>query len=68
MNSNTIKAVVKKQFEGLNILSIEKKSFGIFVVKVSEERAKSVRIGFIMGETNFDKSENGVVLESKVNW
>lgn len=68
MNLNTIKSAVRNKFNGLNILSIEKKSFGIFVVKVSEQRAKSVRNGFIMGEIDFDKSKNGIVLDSKVNY
>jgi hypothetical protein len=68
MNANTIKAAVRKSFPTVKILSVDKKSFGVFVVRVEEQRAKSVRKGFIMGNTDHDISANGVVLDKNINW
>lgn len=68
MNANTIKAEVKKQFTGVKVTGITKHKFGMFSVAVSEQKAKSVRKGLLMGETDFDKSANGVVLDAKIQW
>jgi len=68
MNANTIKSEVRKAFPNVKVLSVNKKSFGIFTVSVEEQRAKSVRKGFLMGETDFDKAVNGVVLDKNINW
>ena len=68
LHKNTIKSEVKKQFNDIKIKDIQRKSFGIFVVKVEKQMARSVKIGLIFGETNFDKKENGVVIDKKIDW
>lgn len=70
MNANTIKSEVRKAFPNVKILSVNKKSFGIFTVSVEEQSnvQKSVRKGFLMGETDFSKSVNGVMLDKNINW
>tara|TARA_R110002020_G_C15696878_1_gene720418 strand:+ start:137 stop:349 length:213 start_codon:yes stop_codon:yes gene_type:complete len=67
-NKNTIKAEVKNQFKGLKVTDVQHRSFGIFVVKVEKQMPRSVKIGLIFGETDFDKTENGVVLDKKIDW
>lgn len=68
MHKSTIKSEVKKQFSNIEILEIKKFGFGMFSVKVKQELKRSTKIGNIFGETNFDKSENGIVLDKKVSW
>ncbi len=68
MHNSTIKAAVKKQFSEVQIIEIKKFGFGMFSVKVKQELKRSTKIGNIFGETNFDKSENGVVLDKKISW
>ena len=68
MHANTIKAEVKKKFSNVKVVEITKRSFGMFSVKVSEQRAKRTRIGFLIVETDFDRAENGCVVEDKINW
>ena len=65
LNKNTIKAEVKNQFKDVKITLVEHKKFGIFLVKVLSNKNK---VGLIFGETDFDKSENGVVLDKKITW
>jgi len=68
LHKNTIKAEVRKQFSDVDIIKVENKSFGIFVIKVKTEMPRSTKIGLIFGETDFDKKENGVVLDEKIDW
>ncbi len=63
VNSNSIKAEIKKSYKDLKIISITKHKFGIFTVKVSKQMPKSVKIGFIVGEWDGEK----IKLE-KVSW
>lgn len=68
VHKNTIKAAVRKAFPNVEVKDIEERRFGMFVVRVKEERARSTKHGFLLGETDFDKAENGVVLDEKVTW
>jgi len=68
LHKNTIKAEVRNQFKGLKITDVQHKSFGLFVVKVEKQMPRSVKIGLIFGETDFDKAESGVVLDKKIDW
>jgi hypothetical protein len=52
MNINTIKSVVRKKYPEVKIVSVEKKQWGIFVVKVSKQMPKSIKKGSIIGEWN----------------
>tara|TARA_R100000808_G_C2094553_1_gene113679 strand:- start:607 stop:819 length:213 start_codon:yes stop_codon:yes gene_type:complete len=68
LNSNTIKAQVRKEFTDVEIVEVKKHSFGLFVVKVKKEMARSTKTGLVFGSTDFDARENGVKLEKKVSW
>ena len=68
LHKSTIKSEVKKMFKDIIITDISIKSFGILVIKVKKEMPRSTKIGLIFGETDFDKSENGVVLDKKIDW
>lgn len=68
MNANTIKSQVKKDFPGIEVIEVKKFKFGMFSIKVKKQMKRSVKIGNIFGETDFDKSENGVVLDPKISW
>lgn len=68
LHKSTIKSTVNNKFQGLKITSIDHKSFGIFVVKVEKQMPRSVKKGLIFGETDFNKSDNGVVLDNKIDW
>ena len=64
MNANTIKAAVRKAFEGIDITEVKKGSFGVFTVKVKEERKRSTRIGLLMG----DVDGCDISLDTKITW
>lgn len=68
LHKSTIKSEVKKNFNDVQITEIKHMSFGIFCIKVKKEMTRSTKTGLIFGETDFDKSENGVVLDSKIEW
>ncbi len=68
MHKSTIKSQVKKQFQNVEIIEIKKFKFGMFCVKVKKELKRTTKIGNIFGETNFNKSENGIVLDKKISW
>ena len=68
MHRSTIKAEVRKQFPNVEIIEIKKFRFGMFCVKVKQERKRTTKIGNIFGETNFDLSKNGIVLDKKISW
>lgn len=68
IHKSTIKSEVKKQFSDVTITDISHKSFGIFVVKVKKEMVRSTKIGLIFGQTDFDQSETGVLLDEKIDW
>lgn len=68
LHKSTIKSEVRKTFKDVVITDISIKSFGILVIKVKKEMPRSTKIGLLFGETNFDKSENGVVLDKKIDW
>jgi len=68
LNKNSIKAEVKKAFPNVDIVEISFFKFGIFCIRVKEEKARSTKFGTLMGESDFDKAKNGVVLDAKINW
>jgi len=68
MHKSTIKKEVGKQFPSVQIIDITKFKFGMFSVKVKQEGKRSTKFGSIFGHTDFDKSENGVVLDKKISW
>lgn len=68
MHKSTIKSQVKKQFQDVEIIEIKKFKFGMFCVKVKKESKRTTKIGNIFGETDFNKSENGIVLDKKISW
>jgi|TARA_B100001093_G_C25900556_1_gene624286 hypothetical protein len=68
MHKSTIKSQVLKQFLDIEIVEIKKFKFGMFSIKVKKQLKRSTKFGVIFGETNFDKSENGVVLDNKISW
>ena len=68
LHKSRIKAEVKKQFPDVEIMDINKGGWGIFSVKVCKHTTRTVKIGILMGETDFDKKENGVLLDKKINW
>lgn len=68
MHKSKIKSEVRKQFPDVEILEIKKFRFGMFCVKVKQERKRSTKIGNIFGETNYDLSKNGIVLDKKISW
>lgn len=66
---STIKAAVKKQFPDVKVVSVTNYKFGVFSVKVSKDMPRSVKIGFIMGETDSDlDSKDMIKLENKIEW
>jgi hypothetical protein len=68
LHKSRIKAEVKKQFPAVEIKEITKGGFGVFSVGVFKHTSRTVKIGILMGETDFDKKENGVLLDKKINW
>jgi len=68
LHKSSIKSEVKKQFNDIQIVKIDKFSFGIFSVKIHRKTNKGIKIGTLMGKTNFDKFENGIDLESSITW
>lgn len=67
IHKSKIKAEVKSRFNDVDVVSVDHKKFGVFVVKVKKEMQRSTKIGIIIGETDFDLSENGIVL-GKLEW
>ena len=68
MHKSKIKSQVNKEFKDVEIIEIKKFGFGFFSVKVKKELKQKTKIGNIFGETNFNKSENGIVLDKKISW
>lgn len=68
LNKNSIKASVRKAFPNVEIVEITFFKFGVFSVKVKEEKPRSTKFGILMGESDFNKSKNGVALDSKIDW
>jgi hypothetical protein len=68
LHKSTIKSQVKKTFPGVEIKEIKMFSFGVFSVKVTKQMSRSLKFGILMGNTDHDKIENGVDLESKIDW
>ena len=68
MHKSTIKSEIKKQFPNVEIVEIKKFKFGMFSVKVKQEKKRSFKIGNIFGQTDFDKAENGCILDKKISW
>jgi len=68
IHKSIIKSAVKKRFSDIQIVSIEHKSWGIFVIKVKKEMKRSSKIGLLFGRTDHDNFENGVDLDSKIDW
>lgn len=63
MNSNTIKAAVKRLHKDVTIVSISKYKFGIFSVNISKSMPRSTKTGFVMGEWN-----GGEVKLENISW
>ena len=63
MNANTIKAAVRKTNPTVIITNVQKEKWGLFVVKVKIEKARSTKIGLIMGNFN-----GGDVQLEKIEW
>lgn len=68
MHKSTIKSQVNKEFKDVEIIEIKKFGFGFFSIKVKKELKRTTKIGNIFGQTDFDKSENGIVLDKKISW
>lgn len=74
LHKSTIKSQFSKQFKDeikkdkIEIRSIELQGFGTFVIRVKKELARSTKFGFLQGRTDFDKSDNGVDLDTKIHW
>lgn len=68
IHANTIKAEIRKKFEGVKVESITRHKFGIFTVKCSKNMHSFIKRGFIVGTTDFEKKENGVMLDDKITW
>ena len=68
LHKSRIKSEVKKQFPDVEIMEINKFNWGMFSVKVRKHTSRTVKIGTLMGQTDFDKKENGVVLDKKIDW
>lgn len=68
LHKSTIKAQVKKSFKDVEIIDVSIKGFGVLVIKVKKEMPRSTKIGLLFGQTDFDKSENGVILDKKIDW
>lgn len=68
LHKATIKSEVKKQFSDVEIKDITHHGFGVFSVKVFKHTSRTIKLGLLMGRTDFDKSENGVDLDKKIDW
>ena len=68
MHNSTIKSAVKKQFSEVEIVEIKKFKFGMICIKVKQELKRTTKIGNIFAQTDFNKSENGLVLDKKISW
>lgn len=68
LHKSRIKSEVKKQFPDVEIMEINKFDWGIFSVCVCIHTSRTVKIGTLSGRTDFDKKENGVDLDKKINW
>ena len=63
MHNSTIKSKVNQENGNVDIIEIKKHSWGIFTVKVKQERTRSTKIGLIMGDWN-----QGDVKLEKIEW
>ena len=68
LHNATIKSEVKKQFDDVEVVKIDKFGFGVFCVKIHRKTTKGIKIGTLMGKTDFDKFKNGVDLEPSISW
>ena len=64
----TIKSEINKQFPDILINEITHHGFGVFSVKVFKHTSRTIKIGLLFGRTDFDKRENGVDLDKKIDW
>ena len=63
MHNSTIKSKVNQENQNVDIIEIKKHSWGMFTVKVKQERTRSTKFGLIMGDWN-----QGDVKLEKIDW